>query len=76
MQKTGLFQKRGKYFLGGFPGFTSGQRICLKFTSAMGIHSMPFNDVNLALIHGSDVNQCPIHIEQVNQTKNSIGYGF
>ena len=68
-----------KYFLSGFPGIASSQGICLKFTSAMGsgftftsamgIQPIPFNDGNLAFIHGSDVNQRPIPIELVNQTK-------
>ena len=97
--------KREKYFLCGFPGFTSGQGIDpyipvshgiwlyihvsrenpgfpsgqgirLKFTSAMGIQSIPFTGGHLMSIHGSDVNQCPIHIGHGNQTSNDIGQGI
>ena len=54
------------------PEFTSGRGIRCIFTSAMGIHSIPFSDGNLVLIHGPDVNQCLIHIEHVNPIKNQI----
>ena len=58
------------------PGFTSGQGIHLKFTSVMGIHSIPFTDRDLIPTHNLDVNQCPIHMGYGNQNSIDIGLGI